>query len=114
MQQTRLNELVDTAAGQIELLFNNPWRRISLNIIALLMGFFMGSAIVSSAGQDAVWDITGAAVLLIFAELSSRWIYGQNKKSSAIIRQSLFLDILNKFKIGITYSLFLEAFKLNS
>ena len=114
MQQTRLNNLINTAGEQIELLFNNPWRRISLSIISLLMGFFMGSAIVSSAGQDAVWDITGAAIMLVFVELSSKWIYGRNYKSSATIRRSLFIDVVNKFKIGLTYSLFLEAFKLNS
>ena len=114
MQQTRLNSLIKTAVDQLELLFNNPWRRISLSIISLLMGFFMGSAIVSSAGQDAVWDITGAAVILVFVELSSKWIYGRNKKSSAIIKRSLFSEIVNLFKIGLTYSLFLEAFKLNS
>jgi len=114
MQQTRLNSLIETAGGQLELLFNNPWRRISLSLIGLLMGFFMGSAIVSSAGQDAVWDITGAAILLIFAELSSRWVYGRRKRSAEPVRRSLFMDIINLFKIGLTYSLFLEAFKLNS
>ena len=74
----------------------------------------MGSAIVSSAGQDAVWDITGAAIMLVFVELFSKWIYGRNNKSSVIMRRSLFVDVVNKFKIGLTYSLFLEAFKLNS
>ena len=114
MQQTRLNTLIIKAGGQLELLFNNPWRRISLSIISLLMGFFMGSAIVSSAGQDAVWDVTGAAIMLVFVELSSKWIYGRNKKSSAMLRRSLFSEIFNLFRIGLTYSLFLEAFKLNS
>ncbi len=114
MQQTRLNSLISAAVTQLELLFNNPWRRISLNLISLLMGFFMGAAIVSSAGQDAVWDITGAAILLVFVELSSKWIYGRNNKSSVIMKRSLFMDVVNKFKIGLTYSLFLEAFKLNS
>ncbi|MGK7898986.1 MAG: DUF565 domain-containing protein [Xenococcus sp. (in: cyanobacteria)] len=114
MQQTRLNTLINKAGDQVELLFNNPWRRISLSLISLLMGFFMGSAIVSSAGQDAVWDITGAAIVLVFVELSSKWIYGQNKKSSAMVRKFLFSEMLNLFRIGITYSLFLEAFKLNS
>ena len=114
MQQTRLNSLISAAGNQIELLFNNPWRRISLSMISLLMGFFMGSAIVSSAGQDAVWDISGAAILLIFAELSSKWVYGRRKKSTEPIRRPLLMDIINLFKIGLTYSLFLEAFKLNS
>lgn len=113
MQQTRLNSLVSTAGGQIELLFNNPWRRMSLSIISLLMGFFMGSAIVTSAGQDAVWDITGAAILLVFAELVSKWVY-RRRKNASDTRRPLLMEVLNLFKVGLTYSLFLEAFKLNS
>ncbi|MEM9273735.1 MAG: DUF565 domain-containing protein [Cyanobacteria bacterium P01_F01_bin.143] len=113
MQQTRLNSLISTAGGQIELLFNNPWRRISLSIISLLMGFFMGAAIVSSAGQDAVWDITGAAILLVFAELVSKWVYSRKKSAPNTLRP-LLMEVLNLFKIGLAYSLFLDAFKLNS
>lgn len=114
MQQTRLNTLINTAGAQLELLFNNPWRRVSLNLIGLLLGFFMASAIVSSAGQDAVWDTTGAGVVIIFVEILNRSIYGRNNKSSASMRRSLLVDVLNKFKIGLTYGLFLEAFKMNS
>ncbi len=114
MQRTRLNSLINTSISQIELLFNNPWRRISLNIISILMGFFMGNAVITSAGQDASWDVTGAGILVVFSELSSKWVYGQNNKRSVSMRRSLFMDILNLFKIGMIYSLFLEAFKLGS
>ena len=114
MQQTRLNSLISTAVTQIELLFNNPWRRISLSIISILMGFFMGSAIITSAGQDAAWDVTGAGILVIFSELSSKLVYARNNQRSATMRRSLFMDMLNLFKIGVMYSLFLEAFKLGS
>lgn len=114
MQQTRLNSLISKAGNQLELLFNNPWRRVSLNLISLLLGFFMASAIVSSAGQDAVWDITGAGVVIIFVEILNRSIYGRKHKSSASMRRSLLVDILTNFKTGLTYGLFLEAFKMNS
>ncbi len=114
MQQTRLNDLISAAVTQLELLFNNPWRRMSLNIISLLTGFFMGPGIVSTGGQEGVWDLTGAAILLVCTELSSKWVYGRNNKSSVTMRRSLFMDMLNLFKIGLTYSLFLEAHKLNT
>lgn len=113
MQRTRLNTIVTSASGQLELLFSNPWRRIALNLISILLGFFMGSAIVTTAGQDAVWDVPAAAVLFIFIELTSRFIYGYSRKSTRV-RFPLWLNTLNLFKIGVTYSLFLEAFKLGS
>jgi hypothetical protein len=114
MQRTRLNTIITSASGQLELLFTNPWRRIALNLISILLGFFMGSAIVTTAGQDAVWDVPAAAVLFIFIELTSRFIYSYNRKSTTRVRFPLWLNSLNLFKIGVTYSLFLEAFKLGS
>ena len=115
MQRTRLNSLVAVTGDRLELLFSNPWRRISLSIISLLLGFFMGSAIVTTAGQNAVWDITAAALLFIAAELINLLVYRRRqKKETPQRRRSLYLDALNLFKIGLTYNLFLEAFKLGS
>ncbi len=115
MQRTRLNTLVDITSDRLELLFSNPWRRIALSLISILMGFFMGSAIVTTAGQDAVWDIPAAAIVFTFTELTSRFVYGRRKsKADLSKRRSLYIDVLNLFKVGLIYSLFLEAFKLGS
>jgi Protein of unknown function (DUF565) len=117
MQKTRLNTLVDVASGQLTLLFSNPWRRMALSLISVLTGFFMGSAIVTTAGQDAVWDIPAAAILFMFTELTSRLVYRRRTLSSLSPipqRRSLWVDVFNLFKMGLTYSLFLEAFKLGS
>jgi len=118
MQRTRLNTLVDITGDRLELLFSNPWRRISLSLISILLGFFMGSAIVTTAGQRAVWDIPAAAILFAFTELVSKVVYSRRQRppenSLIVKRRSLYIDVLNLFKIGIIYSLFLEAFKLGS
>ena len=114
MQRTRINTLVTSAGAQLELLFINPWRRIALSIISILLGFFMGSAIVTTAGQDAVWDVPAAAILFILIELVSRFVYSYKQKVTPKLRFPLWLNTLNLFKIGVTYSLFLEAFKLGS
>ena len=114
MQRTRLNSLVTVTGDRLELLFSNPWRRISLNLISILLGFFMGSAIVTTAGQRAVWDIPAAAVLFGFTELTSLVVYRRRQDKNPPTRRSLYIDVLNLFKIGLIYSLFLEAFKLGS
>lgn len=116
MQRTRLNSLVDVTGDRLDLLFSNPWRRISLNLISILTGFFMGSALVTTAGQDAVWDIPAAAVVFTFTELTSRFVYGRRSRqlTAPPQRRSLYIDVLNLFKVGLIYSLFLEAFKLGS
>lgn len=117
MQRTRLNTLVEITGNRLDLLFSNPWRRISLSLISILLGFFMGSAIATTAGQDAIWDIPAAAVVFTFTELISKFVYGRrNPKpaNSLPARRALYIDVLNLFKIGLIYSLFLEAFKLGS
>jgi hypothetical protein len=115
MQRTRLNSLVTVTGDRLELLFSNPWRRISLNLISILLGFFMGSAIITTAGQNAVWDIVAAAFLFTFTELVSMTVYRRpSDKGTQLMRRSLYLEMLNLFKIGLIYNLFLEAFKLGS
>ena len=110
MQNTRLNGLVDAISGQTRRWFFNPWRRLSLLVISLLFGFFLGTAVATTAGQSANWDVISAAILVALSEVVNR-IYHRRVR---IIERSLWLEALNTLKIGLTYSLFLEAFKLGS
>lgn len=115
MQRTRLSTITDAAIERVESFFSNPWRRISLIAIALLFGFFFGSAVSTTSGQTASWDIIVAAFLLLFTEVISRWVYRRRQpQPTAVNRPSIGKDLLNYFKIGMIYSLYLEAFKLGS
>lgn len=111
MQNTRLNTLVSTLNSQFEGWFSNPWRRLSLQVIGLLFGFFLGTAISTETGQSAQWDVTAAGTLVLFTEFYSRFYYRTNRPG---VQRSLLVEVLNTLKIGITFSLFIEAFKLGS
>ena len=110
MQNTRLNNLSNAIATRLSEWFFNPWRRLSLLLISFLLGFFLGSAVATTAGQTASWDIVIAGTLVVVTELSSRIVY----RSSILARRSLWIESLNLLKVGFIYSLFLEAFKLGS
>ncbi len=110
MQNTRLNTIVGTTINQTVQLFRNPWRRVSLLLISFLFGFFLGSAIATSAGQRAQLDIVAAFLMLLLTEFISRLTYG----ASAQVRRSVWIESANALKLGIIYSLFLDAFKLGS
>jgi hypothetical protein len=127
MQRTRLNTLVELAGDRLNQLFSNPWRRSALLLISFLFGVFMGSVIITTAGQDAAWDVSSAAIIVLFTEVISYLFYSRIRRvpiEETVIREqirqslpqqrSLLLDVLNLFKVGLTYSLFLEAFKLGS
>ncbi|PSB04810.1 DUF565 domain-containing protein [Merismopedia glauca] len=111
MQNTRLNNLIGASLTQLRVWSSNPWRKISLFVISLLFGIFLGTAIPTTAGQKAELDLTGAAILVFLTELVSRYVYRQHgdKTNSQFLPQ-----LINCLKIGMTYGLFIEAFKLAS
>jgi hypothetical protein len=116
MQNTRLNNLVNVILGRLGEWFTNPWRRISLMLISLLLGIFLGTAIPTTTGQAASWDAIAAAILISVTEAISRLVYGRSRQQlqAPAFRFSLLAEAINALKIGLSYSLFLEAFKLGS
>lgn len=112
MQRTRLSTLFNTAENRLAQFTDNPWRRVSLSIISLFFGFFIGAAISTIAGQRSILDIVGAALVVLFTEAISSLFY--TRIPFRRNQRALWLDLLNVFKVGVMYSLFLEAFKLGS
>lgn len=109
MQNTRLNNLFDALTRRLGQWLTNPWRRLSLIIISFLFGFFLGTAVSTTAGQKAELDIVVAGFLVTITEVISRIFY-----SRRILINSIWLESLNILKVGFIYSLFIEAFKLGS
>lgn len=109
MQNTRFNQLIDGSLAQLNIWFSNPWRRFSAIALSFALGFFVGAAASLIAGQIASWDVVAAALLVVLVELISRLAYSGKQSLNSFI-----LNLLNAFKIGAIYSLFVEAFKLGS
>ena len=109
MQRTRINTIITSSQIKIKESLNNPWRKISLSLISLFFGVFIGQALSTTAGQAGMWDVTSSALILLFTEGVSRYVYRANS-SNTYFRAT----ILNLFKIGITFTLFLDAFKVGS
>ncbi|MDP8962613.1 MAG: DUF565 domain-containing protein [Cyanobacteriota bacterium] len=118
MQNTRLNNLVNVGLTQLSQWFANPWRYLSLILISLLLGVFLGSSIPTTAGQSANWDVIAAGIVLLFTEVVSRSVYGGRQRRTqspeGVPKRSLWAEAINALKIGLTYSMFVEAFKLGS
>ncbi len=116
MQNTRLNNLVDFLWTRLGLWFANPWRRLSMILISFLFGFLVGQALCTTAGTGQEWILSG--MLIIFTEAVNRLIYSgkfpKGKSNQTVDRASWLADVVNSFKIGLVYSMYLEAFKLGS
>jgi hypothetical protein len=110
MQNTRLERLFNVINQRLQVWLRNPWRRISLLIISLLFGNFLATVISTVAGQEGYLDVTYAIICLLITEFLNWLAYRSYSGSS----RSFWIDVLNGFKVGLTYGLFLEAFKLGS
>lgn len=110
MQNTRLSTFVTTVGAQVNRELANPWRRLAVLFISLLLGIYAGIAASAIAGQLAYWDITVAALLVVICEVIGLCFHTNRFK----FRRTVLGEALYMFKTGITYSLFLIAFMLGS
>jgi len=110
MLNTRLTRLVDTIGNQLQRWLRNPWRRTSLLLLSLLFGNFFATTVSTVAGQQARLDVTIALFALLGTEFIARLSYSRNRT----LAKSLLVSLLNSFRLGFIYSMFVEALKLGS
>ena len=128
MQDTRLSRILNGSIGQLGGWLRNPWRRISLVGLGLLFGNFLATAISTVSGQRAESDVIASIVVVGLTEAVSWYVYRRSQRpdfqrpgfKSSDRGQPPFgpepfvPELLNALKIGLTYGLFMEAFKLGS
>ena len=87
---------------------NNPWRRYSLSLIILLIGYFLGSSLGMVSAVVELMDPVAAFLSLIFIEILIvlRRSFRFEKKKKFLL---LLLDAL---RIGLFYGFFTESLKL--
>lgn len=87
--------------------FRRPSRRTLFGGIALLGGFYVAQTISLSFGALAVNDVIAAVVCVLLTEYVTKFYYSRPKITFPVA-------LLNNFKMGFTYGLFIDAFKLAS
>jgi len=86
----------------------NPWRRYSLSLIILLLGYFLGSSLGMVSAVVELMDPVAAFLAVIFIEIL---IYF--RRSYRFERRKNFLVlIIDSLRIGIFYGFFTESLKL--
>lgn len=107
-QQTRFQERVAQARAGLERWAANPWRRISLLLIVLLVSFSIGGVVGSITGAFSQLDPLGAMICVFAIELAIR-------ARGPLIRRrgdDLILQLIDMARIGLLYGLLLDGFKL--
>ena len=86
----------------------NPWRRYSISLITLLIGYFIGSSLGMVSAVVELMDPVAAflSVVLIEILIVLRRNFKSEKKKKFLV---LFLDSL---RLGLFYGFFTESLKL--
>lgn len=106
-ERLRLVDVIRLLPRYTRSYFQSPFRRALWGGISLLGGFYVAQTINLSFGALGVNDVIAAAVCLLFTEYVTRYYMSRKKPTFPAA-------LLNNFKLGFTYGLFIDAFKLAS
>ena len=87
---------------------NNPWRRYSIALITILIGYFFGSSLGMVSAVLELMDPVAAIVSVFFIEiliaLRRNFRFEKNKKFLVLL--------LDSVRLGLFYGFFTESLKL--
>tara|TARA_B100000900_G_scaffold249888_1_gene212794 strand:- start:158 stop:499 length:342 start_codon:yes stop_codon:yes gene_type:complete len=87
---------------------NNPWRRYSLSLITLLIGYFFGSSLGMVSAVVELMDPLAAFLSVVFIEILivlRRNFRFEKKKKFVLL-------LLDSLRLGLFYGFFTESLKL--
>lgn len=106
MQKTKFREFIDSLIFIINPIISDNWSKRSLLLLSLLFGFYFTNSFLSFLLDKSVNTIFLAIIILLIMELVIR--------SYLIPKLTIPVMIINNIRIGSTYALILEAYKLGS
>tara|TARA_A100001388_G_scaffold96907_1_gene70604 strand:- start:235 stop:576 length:342 start_codon:yes stop_codon:yes gene_type:complete len=102
--QLRIVENIQT----LSIWAKNPWRRYSLSLITLLIGYFFGSTLGMVSAVVGLMDPVAAFLAVIFIE-----ILIVLRRNFRFEREKYFLVLLlDSLRIGLLYGFFTDGLKL--
>ena len=109
MQRTRFRKLLYSIVFLVKPLISDSWSKRSILILSLLSGFYFTNSLISFLLDKSVNTIFLAITILFLMEFAIRLLLFSKLKKLTLIIQAV-----NNLRIGSTYALILEAFKLGS
>ena len=106
MQKTKFRKFIDSLIFIINPIISDKWSKRSLLLLSLLFGFYFTNSLLSFLLDKSVNTIFLAIIILLIMELVIR--------SYLIPKLTIPVMIINNIRIGSTYALILEAYKLGS
>ncbi len=109
MQKTKFGKFLDSLIRIFTPIISDSWRSRSILILSILFGFYFTNSLLSFLLDKSINTIFIAILITLIMELAIR-----SYLLSSFSKFSIFIMSINNFRIGSTYALILEAFKLGS
>ena len=109
MQKTKFKFFLDSFLLFLKSIYSDSWGKRSILLLSLLSGIYITNSLISFLLDKSFNTIILAIIITLVMELSIRSLL-----FSKIYKFSLLIEAVNNFRIGSTYALILEAFKLGS
>ena len=87
---------------------NNPWRRYSISIIILLIGYFLGSSLGMVSAVVELMDPVAAFISVVFIEILI--VFRRNFRFEK--KKKFLVLLLDSLRLGLFYGFFTESLKL--
>ena len=108
MQKTKFSKIYDQFNNLLFGFLSSTWKSKSISIISVLTGYFLFANFVTKFISEGQNELIMVPVIIIVIELIIRI---RPSPSSSLFN---LWSIVDKVRIGATYAIILEAFKLGS
>ena len=108
MQKTKFSKINDQFNNLLFGFLRSSWKSKSVNIISVLTGYFLFANFITKFISEGKNELIMVPIIIIVIEIIIR--FRPSSKSNLF---NLWL-IIDKIRIGATYAVILEAFKLGS
>ena len=108
MQETKFSKINDKFNNLLFGFLSSSWKSKSINIISVLTGYFLFANFITKFISEGKNELIMVPIIMLIIELIIR--IRPSSKSTLFNLWS----IVDKLRIGATYAVILEAFKLGS
>ena len=108
MQKTKFSNINDKFNNLLFGFLSSSWKSKSINLITVLSGYFLFANFITKFISEGKNELIMVPIIILIIELVIRI------KPSSKSKLFYLWSILDKIRVGATYALILEAFKLGS
>ena len=108
MQKTNFSRINDQFSNLLFGFLSSSWRSKSINLLSILIGYFLFANFITKFISEGKNELLMVPIIILIIEFVIR------AKPSSKSGLFIFWSVIDKFRIGATYAIILEAFKLGS